>query len=176
MATEIVVSGGSLLKPYYTFKERLTGAAIDISTYAMVPGKDYKFVNGGISDSHPFYISDTGRRKIPTFTITSPGATHLTGIRANGAQYLQFTLPATFKGSLTYYCTAHTVMTNTFKLGPVVPPPTKSPTKSSTKSPTKSPTKDPKPELPVCCMVFYEFVLETCPMPLLSHDSYICVK
>jgi hypothetical protein len=110
-----VVSGGSFTKPYFIFKEGLTGTTIDISKYEMIPGRTYKFVNGGISASHPFFISDNGRGKQASFTITSKG-TYLTGVSDN----LEFTLPATFKGTLTYYCVPHTSMTNTFKVG--VPP------------------------------------------------------
>jgi hypothetical protein len=116
-AIEIVVSGGSFTFPYFIFKEGLSGTTIDISKYEMIPGRAYKFVNGGISASHPFFISDNGRRTQASFTITSKG-TYLTGIP--NADNLEFTLPATFKGALTYYCVPHTTMTNTFKVG--VPP------------------------------------------------------
>jgi hypothetical protein len=107
------VTGGSFDSPYYGFQ--IGGNPIDVSSYKFVRGNQYRFVDGGASSSgHPFFVSDQGRLTKSTFTITSTG-TFRTGIPAGGK--LEFQLPSTFEGTLTYYCVveSHSSMTNTFK-------------------------------------------------------------
>jgi hypothetical protein len=108
------VTGGSFDYPYYGF-QIIGGNPIDVASYEFIRGTSYRFVDGGASNSgHPFFISDQGRLTASTFTITSTG-TFSTGIPAGGS--LQFQLPSTFTGTITYYCVvvSHSNMTNTFK-------------------------------------------------------------
>jgi hypothetical protein len=131
---EITVSGGSFTFPYYTFRD--SGRKTVPSSYSddlllLVPGSTYRFINGGVSGSHPFFISDIGRLEASTFDIVSEGSP-TSGLPSGGT--LEFQLPADFAGSLYYYCVPHIDMTNTFKV-------------SSTKeaSPSASPTKTALP-------------------------------
>jgi hypothetical protein len=111
---EITVTGGSFTSPYYTFQDS-EGNTLNPSTSSLllIPGSTYRFINGGISSSHPFFISDVGRRQSSTFTIESEGS-QTSGLPPGGS--LQFQLPSDFDGTLYYYCVPHTSMTNTFQV------------------------------------------------------------
>ena len=122
---EITVSGGSFDFPYFTFHDsegneldpRFYDPGAEPSDYTelkLIPGSTYRFVNGGVDASHPFFISDGGRRESSTFDIVSEGSP--TSGLSSTVPSLEFTLPADFDGTLTYYCVPHTIMTYTFKV------------------------------------------------------------
>jgi hypothetical protein len=106
------VSNGSFTNPYYTFL--IDGSVIDISTYELIPGRQYKFVRQSGVTTHPFFISDNGRMTTSTTFTTSSTSAFNTGIIDGGS--LQFQLPSNFAGILTYYCVPHEEMTNTFRI------------------------------------------------------------
>ena len=116
---EITVSGGSFTSPYFTFHDS-EGNSLDPSTneLLLIPGSTYRFINGGVSGSHPFFISDVGRREASTFNIVSEGSPS-SGL-SSSVPSLEFQLPADFVGTLIYYCVPHTSMTNNFQVFTVI--------------------------------------------------------
>lgn len=116
---EITVSGGSFTSPYFTFHDS-EGNSLDPSTneLLLIPGSTYRFINGGVSGSHPFFISDVGRREASTFNIVSEGSPS-SGL-SSSVPSLEFQLPADFVGTLIYYCVPHTSMTNNFQVFAVI--------------------------------------------------------
>ena len=109
---EIVVTGGLLEFPYYSFQ--VEGNPMIVSSYKFIRGNHYKFVDRGTrASAYPFFMSDQGRVTASTFPINSTG-NYRTGIPPGGS--LDFQLPLNFAGTLTYYCTTHQQMTNTFKV------------------------------------------------------------
>jgi hypothetical protein len=113
----IYVSGGSFIAPYYTFYEdknainKITDLKLDIT-------KSYKFERIKNVISHPFYISNQGRDKESSETLTIIGnGTYTNGI--TGSESITLTFSKDFsltETPLTYYCTAHNVMASTFSL------------------------------------------------------------
>ncbi len=96
-STVINVSNGNPSAPFYTFTDS-TGGTIDITTYNLIKGQTYQFIDDGVSSGHPFMV---GEDTVNNSSLVS--GTPLNGLGTS----LIVTIPNGFSGSLIYFCTAH---------------------------------------------------------------------
>ena len=123
VSSTIYVSGGSFSSPYYSFYQNsdLTGL-LDINTGGednLLTSETYTFVKD--STSHPFYISDQGYNAVSSiFNINIDGdGSSNSGIRGGQSLTLSFNNFNADADTLSYYCSAHSSMVNTFNVSAV---------------------------------------------------------
>lgn len=98
--------------PYYTF----TNAEGNTGVPTLTSGKTYKFIYN--SSVHPFHIGSSYlvNNLFPiqsSGTDTAIGGTYSYNSLTNG-EYLIFTIPDDFTGTIQYFCSAHSSMLGTF--------------------------------------------------------------
>ena len=126
VSSTIYVSSGSFASPYYSFygNSDLTGL-LDITTGgadSLLTSETYMFVKD--STSHPFYISDQGYNAVSSiFNINIDGdGSSNSGIRGGQSLTLSFNNFNADTDTLSYYCSSHSSMVNTFNVSAVPEP------------------------------------------------------
>ena len=126
VSSTIYVSSGSFASPYYSFygNSDFTGP-LDITTGgvdSLLTSETYTFVKD--STSHPFYISDQGYNAVSSiFNINIDGdGSSNSGIRGGQSLTLSFNNFNADTDTLSYYCSSHSSMVNTFNVSAVPEP------------------------------------------------------
>ncbi|MEL0098833.1 MAG: hypothetical protein VW907_04690, partial [Opitutae bacterium] len=111
---DISVSGGQSIAPFYQFTDG-NGQTVDFSSLSLSSGKTYRFIADGISDNHPFMISENNQSTSSAIAAGIP----LTG--SNGS--IVVAIPHNYQGDLFYFCTNHPAMSLAFQITqPSLPP------------------------------------------------------
>jgi hypothetical protein len=114
---DIYVSGGDFTSPYYNFYTDSAGTTQLEPSATLDLANQYRFYRLNGATSHAFYISDAGYKQPATAEITLTGSgSATTGITGTSMFTLEFTSNFTTSDTLTYYCTTHSSMVNTFNL------------------------------------------------------------
>ena len=112
----LYVSGGDSSSPYYTFYTDSAGTQELSSERTLYLDTKYVFHRLNGTTSHPFYISDAGYEETTTSNIILSGdGSADSGITGSQSFILTFN-GLTESDTLSYYCTAHPDMINTFNL------------------------------------------------------------
>jgi len=107
----IYVGAGNLNAPHYRFFLDEAGSS-EITDLTLLASQTYTFKRLGASNSHPFYISDSGYEKPSSGQLILTGdGDYENGITGDQSFTLSFSDPSTAPSlSLDFYCTSHSQM------------------------------------------------------------------
>ena len=107
----IYVGAGNLNAPHYRFFLDEAGSS-EITDLTLLASQTYIFKRLGASNSHPFYISDSGYEKPSSGQLVLTGdGDYENGITGDQSFTLSFSDPSTAPSlSLDFYCTSHSQM------------------------------------------------------------------